>query len=150
MAKTISTDKKELAFMLYMSGTMQKEICERVNTSAPTLQKWKEKGNWEARRAAASITRGELVNKVLIAIGKLLEDNVSNPDPNLADKLSKFANTITSLDKKNNVVNDIETFMGFNRFLQAMVQHDKSLDLEFIKRVNTYQDAYITERMTAK
>lgn len=150
MARTIDTDKKELAFMLYMAGVPQKEICERVHTSSPTLQKWKDTGNWDVRRAAATITREELVNKTLMAVSKLLDASIETPDATLPDKLSKFASTITSLDKKNNVVNDIETFMAFNRYLQAMLQHDKSLSMEFIKAVNKYQDSYVIERMSKK
>ncbi|MDO9255417.1 MAG: terminase [Bacteroidales bacterium] len=150
MARTIDTDKKELALMLFMSGIPQKEICERVHTSAPTLQKWKDKGNWEIRRAASTITREELVNKTLMAVSKLLDASIENPDETLPDKLSKFASTITSLDKKNSVVNDIETFMAFNRYLQAMLQHDKTLTIDFVKRVNQYQDAYVIERSSKK
>lgn len=143
-------NKKEIAFLFFMQNMQQQEICERAGVSAPTLKRWKDKDNWEARRAAANITRGELVNKVLMAIGKLLDENTDKVDPNLADKLAKFSSTIESLDKKNNVVNDIETFMNFNRYLQAMLQHDKSLNVDFIKRVNAYQDAFITERMTKR
>lgn len=150
MARSDNEEKKELAFFYFMSGMQQKEICKRVGISAPTLNKWKSKDNWETRRAASSITRDELVNKTLLAVGKLLDSNVENPDPTLPDKLSKFASTITSLDKKNNVVNDIETFMAFNRYLQAMVNHDKTLTLDFIKKVNQYQDAYVIERMSKK
>lgn len=150
MSRADTDEKKELAYFYYMSGINQKEICQRVKISAPTCQKWKEKGNWEARRAASSITREELVNKTLMAVSKLLDANTESLDPTLPDKLSKFASTITSLDKKNTVVNDIETFMAFNRYLQAMLQHDKTLTLDFIKKVNQYQDAYVIERTSKK
>ena len=145
-----SIEKRETAWLYYLTGMQKKDICNRVGISAPTLIKWERDGNWEVKRAGQNVTRVELVNKILAAVAKTLDSNTETPDPNLPDKLAKFASTIASLDKKNNPVNDIETFMGFNKYLQALLKHDKSLSLDFIKRVNQYQDAYITERVTAR
>lgn len=48
-----------------MQGEPQKSIAEKVGVSAQTVTKWVAEGGWEQARAAANITRPELVNKIL-------------------------------------------------------------------------------------
>ena len=82
-----------------------KSIAEKVGVSAQTVTKWVADGGWEQARAAANITRPELVNKILNSINVLLEDLAADPSPEKtaasADKLVKFAATVERLDKKN-------------------------------------------------
>ena len=47
--------------------------------SAQTVTKWVADGGWEQARAAANITRPELVNKILNSINVLLEDLAADP-----------------------------------------------------------------------
>lgn len=151
MAKTEHENKKEYARILYMQGQPQNIIAETVGISKVTINKWVKTGGWGALRAAATITRPELVNKLLRSINDLLDEVNSTKDPKLlaalGDKLSKFATTIEKLDKKANVVDVIEVFMAFSKWIQYRQTFDPEVTPELIKAFNKYQDLYISEQL---
>ncbi|MGL4908155.1 MAG: terminase gpP N-terminus-related DNA-binding protein [Bacteroidales bacterium] len=146
--------KKELARMLFMNGESQKRIADTTGVSAVTINKWVSEGGWNEARAAKQITRPELVNKLLLAINTLIEkvNNEGDPDAiaNLGDKLSKLSSTIEKLDKKASVVDVIEVFMAFGKWLQHRASFDDELTPELLKAINRYQDIYITEHISQK
>jgi len=155
MGRKIDENKKEYAFILFMNGELQKDICDRVGTTSKTLQGWIEKGGWKEKRSAKNITRTELVNKALLSISQILDnaltENQEDKDfTSIADQLAKLAKFIETLDKKNSVVNEMETFMAFNKHLQVKATKDKTITSDFIKKVNKLQDLYITERMSIR
>ncbi len=143
MGRKTDENKKSLAFILFMNGMLQKDICQRVNITPKTLQRWIEQEAWKEKLAAKTITRTELVNKVLSKIYDMLSTS-GNVD---ADALSKLASTIERLDKKDTPVIIMEVFMRFGNWLQQISAKDKDCDLEFIKKVTRYQDKYVTEKM---
>jgi len=140
--------------MYYMNGDSQKNIAEKVGVSAQTLGKWAEQGDWGKKRAAQNITRPELVNKLLLTINTLIEQVSESKDPNLiaglGDKLSKLSTTIEKLDKKASVVDAIEVFMAFARWLQYRSTFDEEVTPDLLKAINKYQDLYISEIITKK
>ena len=144
--------KKEFARILYLQGDAQKSIAEKVGVSAVTMSKWVELGNWAATKAAANITRPELVNKLLMAVNNLIEQANTEKNPvvlaGLGDKLSKFASVIEKLDKKANIVDAIEVFMAFGKWIQYRQQFDSEVTPELVKAINKYQDLYISEHLT--
>ena len=154
MGKKSDPGKREFAYALFMNGTLQKDICERVGISAPTLGNWMKSEGWEEKRAATNITRTELVNKTLKAISDLLDrasdatdDDTAN---NLSDKLSKLASTLQKLDKSSSVVDDIEVFINFGRWLNDRAKMDRELTNDVVKIINRYQDLYVTDRIARK
>lgn len=153
MAKKAELErKKELAKHYYFQGDSQKTIATRVDVSEVTISKWVRLGEWEMKRAGANITRPELVNKLLMTVNTLI-DSVSNSDDphligSLPDKLSKFAAVIERLDKKANIVDQIETFMAFNKWMQARQVIDGEVSAELLKAINKFQDLYITENIS--
>jgi len=154
MTKLELCQKKELARMYYMNGDSQKNIAETVKVSVQTLSKWVELGDWAKKRAAQNITRPELVNKLLMTINTLIEQVNESEDPNLiaglGDKLSKLSTTIEKLDKKASVVDAIEVFMAFGKWLQYRTTFDDEITPELLKAVNKYQDLYISELVSRK
>ena len=144
--------KKEFARILYLQGDAQKSIAEKVGVSAVTMSKWVELGNWAATKAAANITRPELVNKLLTAVNNLIEQANTEKNPvvlaGLGDKLSKFASVIEKLDKKANIVDAIEVFMAFGKWIQYRQSFDSEVTPELVKAINKYQDLYISEHLT--
>lgn len=114
--------KKSLARSLYLSGMEQNEIADKVEVSRITISRWVNSEGWKEARAAKNISRPELVNKLLVTIDGLIENVNKSDDPaligSLADKLSKLSATIEKLDKKANVIDAIEVFMAFNRWIQ--------------------------------
>lgn len=143
--------QREHARLLYMQGEPQKSIAEKVGVSPQTVTKWVADSGWEQARAAANITRPELVNKILNSINVLLEDLADNPSPEKtaasADKLVKFAATVERLDRKTSVVDIIEVFMAFSKWLQYRMSFDPNVTPELLKTINHYHDLFISEKL---
>lgn len=151
MKKADIEKKKSLGRALYLSGMEQTEIADKIGVSRVTVSKWCTADGWKEARAAKSITRPELVNKLLLTIDRLIEQVNSSDDANLmaglGDKLAKLSSVIEKLDKKANVVDVIEVFMAFSKWLEHRAQTDPELTTELVKAFNKYQDKYIVENM---
>lgn len=152
MAKKPDSSKQEFAFLLYMNGDLQKDIAERVGVSAKTIGAWIEKEGWKEKRSGRNISRTELVNKGLLTMNKIMEEMLADKEGQnysaYMDQLIKCANAIEKLDKKNNVVNDMDAFMNFNATLQTWIGEDKEVTVANIKLINRLQDKYITHRLS--
>lgn len=153
MANKVSTDKKEFAEALYMQGAAQNTIAEKVGVSANTIGKWVKDGCWAEKRSAQTLTRKEVVNNVLRSLNKLAEKlgdaNLSEVG-GLADQIAKLSATISKLDKEASVVDFIECFMAFGRWLEYQAETDPEITSEFRKLVNKYQNKYILELLGSK
>lgn len=147
-------DKKDYARLLYMQGEQQKTIAEKAGVSPQTVTKWVNTGNWSEQRAAQNITRPELVNKLLRTVDKMIEAVNTSEDPDaangLGDKLAKFAATIEKLDKHTSIVDVIEVFMDFGKWLQYQAQFDEDITPELLKTTNKYHNQYINYLMQNK
>lgn len=154
MDKKQLEQKKEFARILYMQGDSQKVIAEKTGISAQTITKWVTNGGWSEQRAAQNITRPELVNKLLRTIDKMIESVNASEDPEaingLGDKLSKFSATIEKLDKHTSIVDVIEVFMAFSKWLQFQAQFDDGITPELLKTINKYHNQYINYLMQNK
>jgi len=151
MTKAETEKKKSIARSLYMNGMEQKEIAEKTDVSSVTVSKWCAAGGWKEARAAKSITRPELVNKLLMAIDALITQVNESGDPSLVaglgDKLAKLSSVIERLDRKANVVDAIEVFMAFSRWIEFRAVSDPEVTPALVRAINKYQDMYITEQM---
>ena len=154
MTKAEIEKKKSLARSLFLSGMEQTEIAEKVDVSRVTISKWCTSAGWKEARAAKNVTRPELVNKLLLTIDTLITQVNSSDDPTLiaglGDKLAKLSAVIEKLDKKANVVDAIEVFMAFSKWIEYRSTIDPDVTPELVKAINKYQDLYITEQMGIK
>ena len=154
MKKSETEKKKSLARSLYLSGMEQNEIAEKVDVSRVTISKWCNAEGWKEARAAKNVTRPELVNKLLLTIDKLITEVNESEDPSLmaglGDKLAKLSSVIEKLDKKANVVDAIEVFMAFSKWLEYRATINPTVTPELIKTINKLQDMYLTEQMGIK
>lgn len=154
MTKAETEKKKSLARSLYFAGMEQNEIAEKVEVSRVTISKWCNADGWKEARAAKNVTRPELVNKLLLTIDKLITEVNESEDPSLiagiGDKLAKLSSVIEKLDKKANVVDAIEVFMAFSKWLEYRSTIDPTVTPELIKTINKFQDMYLTEQMGIK
>lgn len=154
MTKAEIEKKKSLARSLFLSGMEQTEIAEKVDVSRVTISKWCTSEGWKEARAAKNVTRPELVNKLLLTIDTLITQVNSSDDPTLiaglGDKLAKLSAVIEKLDKKANVVDAIEVFMAFSKWIEYRSTIDQDVTPELVKAINKYQDLYITEQMGIK
>lgn len=153
MNKAELENKKALGRTLFLSGMELTEIAERISISRQTVSKWANTEGWKEARAAKSITRPELVNKLLLTIDKLITSVNESEDPSLiaglGDKLAKLSSVIEKLDKKANVVDAIEVFMAFNRWIQDQACYDPEITPELIKAINKYQNLFLKDKMTS-
>lgn len=153
MTKQEIEKKKSLARSLYLAGMEQIEIADKVGVSRVTISKWCVADSWKEARAAKQISRPELVNKLLLTIDTLIEQVQGSQDPSLiaglSDKLAKLSSVIEKLDKKANVVDAIEVFMAFSRWMEFRSQTDPDITPELLKAINKYQDKYLIESMGA-
>lgn len=154
MTKAEIEKKKSLARSLFLSGMEQTEIAEKVDVSRVTISKWCTADGWKEARAAKNVTRPELVNKLLLTIDTLITQVNESNDPalvaGLGDKLAKLSAVIEKLDKKANVVDVIEVFMAFSKWIEYRSTTDLEVTPELVRAINKYQDLYITEQMGIK
>ena len=147
-------EKKEFARLLYMQGEQQKNIADKTGISTVTISRWVKDNGWQEKRAATTITRPELVNKLLLTIDRLIEQVNESADPDainsLGDKLAKLSTTIERLDKKASVVDVVEVFMAFSKWLQYRMSFDDEVTPELIRSINKYHDLYINELLQVK
>lgn len=152
MPKKVQQDKKATAKALYLSGMSMEEVAEKVGVTRPTVSRWSTDDGWKEARAAKNITRPELVNKLLLAIDNLIEQVNESKDPallaSLGDKLSKLSSVIQKLDKKASVVDTIEVFIAFSKWLEFRAKTDTEITPELLKIINRYQDLYIAEQFS--
>lgn len=149
MTKAELEKKKSTASALFMSGMEQAEIADRVGVSRVTISKWCVAEGWKETRAAKNITRSELVNKLLLTIDNLITQVNESKDPTLlgglGDKLAKLSAVIEKLDKKANVVDAIDVFTAFSKWLEFRAKTDPEVTVELIKQINRFQDMFIIE-----
>lgn len=154
MTKAEIEKKKSLARSLFLSGMEQTEIAEKVDVSRVTISKWCTADGWKEARAAKNVTRPELVNKLLLTIDTLITQVNESNDPalvaGLGDKLAKLSAVIEKLDKKANVVDVIEVFMAFSKWIEYRSTIDQEVTPGLVRAINKYQDLYITEQMGIK
>lgn len=136
-------EKREFARLLFMQGEDQKTIAAKVGTSAVTINRWVAEGNWKNLRAASTVSRKELVNKMLLRLDEKLET-----DDWTADEIAKASKAIANLDKQTNVVTIIEVFTSYNQWLIARMKLDPELTPELVQVMNRYQDIFISEMLT--
>lgn len=147
-------DKKEYARLLFMQGEQQNTIAEKTGVSRQTINRWVTDNGWLEKRAAEHITRPELVNKLLRTIDRMIEQVNDSDDPEavsgLGDKLAKLSSTIERLDKKASIVDVIEVFMAFSKWMQFRMTFDEGVTPELLKTINRYHDLYINELLQNK
>lgn len=149
MAKKDTEKAKYLAKVLFMSNEQLQDIAEKVGVSRVTISRWSADGKWRELRAARSVTRPELVNKLLLQIDTLLDNaTMDNPDSvkGLGDRLSKLAAIVGKLDKEVTVIDCIEVFVEFNNWLESRSALDKDLTTALKQTINRYQDLFVNEQ----
>lgn len=135
--------KYEYAYLLYMQKIPQKEIAERVGVSQQTLVKWKDEGGWEYKRVAKTVSRDNIINKVLLRLNEMLD----NADEFNADEFSKAANQLSKL-KQGCTVDDIADILTkFGDWVIEQSASDKTITTEFVQQLTKLQDKYLLNRI---
>jgi hypothetical protein len=146
VVQTRNPEKYEYAYLLYMQGVAQGDICKRVGISAPTLVSWKDSGGWEEKRAARTISIDDLMHKSLKMINGMLDGEYKNFN---ADSFAKAVAQLKTLKSSNTIDDDINAFMGFQDYLIRERANSKLITDQFIKTLTALQDSYIQLRLGA-
>lgn len=133
---------KELARMYYLNGETQKLVAEKVGVSRVTINKWVADGGWDAMRVAKTITRKEIITKMMQEANKKLEEGKMS-----FDEMSKLAASIEKIDKQTNAITIYEVMTVYNEWLIVRAGVDKELTTDLIKTMNRYQDIFLSEQV---
>lgn len=151
MAESKRTKGKELARIMYMSGQTITAISEATEVSRVTVTKWCKDGLWQQQKTAISVTRPELVNKILEAINTLLSETTelktAKEMGGFCDQLIKLSAAATKLDdNKTDLVSTVDICIAFGRWIEQRMGTDKEVTLDVVKLINKYQNLYLNER----
>lgn len=136
-------EKYAYAETLYMQRVPQKDIATRVGISVVTLTKWKEKGAWEAKRAANAISRDTLIAKTMARMNEMLDmGNEFN-----ADSFAKAAKQLKDLQKGASVDDIIEVLSAFGEHVIRIAPERKGITTEFVQLLTLLQDEYIQSKL---
>lgn len=143
MKKADSVANRNYALKLYLQDIAQIEIADRCGVSQQTISDWKDKYDWEIKKAARSISLEELANKCMIKASEMLDLDITDFN---SDAFAKAIAQLKTLLPKNTVDTDIMTCLAVQDFLLE-IRHEEGLDEEFIRKVSKYQDMYIKRKM---
>lgn len=133
--------KYDLARRLYLDRVPMKEIAKRLNMTPQTLTAWKQKGAWQERRNAETLSPKRLYNKLLKQLDDLIE--MGNP-ADTADAISKICKQVKDLQRDTTVDDVIGALSGFGDWL---IRRGKEMGVsrEFVQELTRLQDLYIRE-----
>ena len=135
--------KYEYAYLLYMQRVPQKEIADRVGVSQQTLSKWKDDGGWELKRVARTVSRDQIINKMLMKINELLD---SEEDFN-GDEFAKLSSQLEKI-KGGYTMDDVADILTkFGDYIIEQSASDKAITTEFVQLLTKYQDKYLLMRI---
>lgn len=141
--KSESLTNSNYALKLYIQGVSQVEIADRCGVSPQTITDWKEKYQWDLKKAARTISLEELANKCMQKAGEMLDQPIGAFN---SDAFAKAIAQLKTLLPKNTVDTDIMTFMAFQDML-IEIRHEEGLEESFIKKVSAMQDRYIKRKL---
>ena len=130
--------KKEYAYLLYMKGLKQKDICASAEITPATLIKWRDEGGWAENRTASAVSVDGLIIRVLQKADEMLNEKDFN-----SDAFSKAIATLRGLKKGATPDEKINAFMAFGDWLITQAASDEDLTTDFIRKVTRYQDMYV-------
>ena len=137
--KTRNPEKYDYAQLLYMNGSTQKEVAQKVGTTESTVSGWVRSGGWEAKRAARNISPEQIANKLLVKLNGMLE---AGEDFNPA-VFAKITRQLKSFKREAGIDDLIYVFIGFGSWLERVSLTDDSITPELIGKITSLQDKFI-------
>lgn len=138
-------EKYEYAQILYIDKKLsQKDVCERIGINAKTLKSWIDQGGWAEKRVIKVMSPDAMINRLMQKADQLMngEDFEENATE-ICNAISKLIRQIKTL--KNSTTNNdrVQSFLEFSDWLIAEARHDRSINDNFMRQLNTLQDKYI-------
>jgi len=138
--------KKEWAKLLYIRENLtQKEIAQKVGSSAVTIGKWIKKENWDKLRKSMLITRETQLSRLYMQLDELnaaimkREEGARFPDYKEADAISKLTNAIKTMETEASIADIVEVAKRLLTWLRP-INPDKAVEVariidDFIKDI---------------
>ncbi|NQU32760.1 MAG: helix-turn-helix domain-containing protein [Bacteroidetes bacterium] len=144
--------KREQAKILYLNTDLsQKRIAENLGVTENTISSWIEKYGLRDLKAAKTITKGKVVEmtwRQIADIGQKAQDEERILTPAETDQILKLSKVIKEAEGLINVTIVMQVFLDFDKWLMDKMTSDKSMnDIELLKKINSYQNLYITNMM---
>ena len=117
-----------------------KDIAEKVGVSERTIQNWIKQNGWVAVASAKSISREEIVSKLLNQIHDKVASGSWSPD-----QIVKAANAVKALDKENGITTIIDVFTQFSHWLEEKIKTSPNLNISDLKTFQSLMDEYVSE-----
>jgi DNA-binding transcriptional regulator GbsR (MarR family) len=116
MAELTKDQKKQWAKDLYLSdqNLTQKEVAERVGTSAVTMNSWVDKGGWKQLKESLLVTRESQLRRMYLQLDELNTAIMSKgvgkrfADPKEVETIRKLTNAIKSLENESSIADIVE------------------------------------------
>jgi len=116
MAELTKDQKKQWAKDLYLSdqNLTQKEVAERVGTSAVTMNSWVDKGGWKQLKESLLVTRESQLRRLYLQLDELNTAIMSKgvgkrfADPKEVETIRKLTNAIKSLENESSIADIVE------------------------------------------
>ena len=127
--------KKEWAKLLYIRENLtQKEIAQKVGSSAVTIGKWIKKENWDKLRQSMLITRETQLSRLYMQLDELnaaimkREEGTRFPDYKEADAISKLTNAIKTMETEASIADIVEVAKRLLNWLRP-INPDKAVEV---------------------
>lgn len=127
-----------------MQGRSTVEIGDLLNIASHAVQDWATAEGWREQRSASNVSRTELRNKLLVVLdSEVKKYEAGRQDANMGDTLVKLTAAVKNLDVGVSIVDIIDIFTAFTKWLENTSALDPRLTVDFRKQVNMYLDAYV-------
>lgn len=120
----LKLDGKEIVEWFAQSG---------VKVTEATISRWRNEERWDDIRKANSVTRDNVLSRVMDKADKLLEKD--ELDSKETDQLVKYASIIDKLERKLNITTAVEVYEAFQNFLS---RRDLKLAKEIIPHFHEF------------
>lgn len=138
--------KKEWAKLLYIRENLtQKEIAQKVGSSAVTINKWVKQERWDDLRRSMLVTRETQLNRLYMQLDELnaaimlREEGKRFADYKEADAINKLTNAIKTLETDASIADIVEVGKRMLNWLRP-INPDKAIEAariidDFIKDI---------------
>lgn len=120
--------KKEWAQTLFVrEGLLQKEIAEKIDVSAVTINKWVKAGGWQKLKQSLIVTRTEQLNRIYAQIDELNSHILKKPegerfaDSKQADALAKLTAAAKTMETDASLADVIEVSRKILIYVRASI-----------------------------
>lgn len=145
MGKPKTAEREQAHDLFVNSGLQFKEISRIVNVAASRLGKWAKEDEWELQKTAQQVTAGKIIAGWYAALQQINAEIKTNqngiPTNGQTDQISKIADSIQKLNKKQNLSNYHSVLKEFLSDLTKLNADDAKkfapMMFEFLKRKAT-------------